>query len=77
MRQNVRPWSGSNLFYTQMVFLKEFFEKIDFEKNQQMTKKHEKFPRGKELRMFIGHMFICTIKILSAHHRCNTHFHIN
>ena len=28
-----------------MVLLKEFFEKVDFEnKNQQMTKKHEKFP---------------------------------
>ena len=30
-----------------MAFLKEFFEKDDFEKNQQTTKKHEKFPRGK------------------------------
>ena len=27
-----------------MVFLKEFFEKVDFEKNQQTTKKHEKLP---------------------------------
>ena len=26
-----------------MVFLKEFFEKVDIE-NQQMTKKHEKIP---------------------------------
>ena len=25
-----------------MVFLKEFFDKVDFEKNQQMTKKHAK-----------------------------------
>ena len=25
-----------------MVFPKEFFEKVDFEKNQQTTKKHEK-----------------------------------
>ena len=25
-----------------MVFLKEFSEKVDFEQNQQMTKKHEK-----------------------------------
>ena len=39
-----RAWSGSNLFDTQMVFLKEFFEKVDFEKNQQTTKKHEKLP---------------------------------
>ena len=25
-----------------MVFLKEFFQKVNFEKNQQITKKHEK-----------------------------------
>ena len=29
----------SNLLDTQIVFLKEFFEKVDFEKNQQTTKK--------------------------------------
>ena len=28
-----------------MVSLKEFFEKVDFKKNQQTTKKHEKLPR--------------------------------
>ena len=38
-------WSGSNLFDAQMVFLKEFFEKADFEKNQQTAKKREKLPR--------------------------------
>ena len=27
-----------------MVFLKEFFEKVDFEKNQQTTQKHGKLP---------------------------------
>ena len=43
-------WSGSNLFDTQMVFLKEFFEKVDFEKNQQTTTKHEKFPRGQRFK---------------------------
>ena len=43
-----RALSGSNLFDTQMVFLKEFFKKVDFEKNQQTTKKHEKFPRGQK-----------------------------
>ena len=40
-----------------MIFLKEFFEKVDFEKNQEtkIRKKDEKFPRrggsigGKEL----------------------------
>ena len=32
-----------------MVFLKEFFEKVNFEKNQQTTKKHEQFPRWQRL----------------------------
>ena len=41
--------SGSNLFDTLIVFLKEFVEKVDFEKNQQTTKKHENFPGGKDL----------------------------
>ena len=27
-----------------MVFLKEIFEKVDFEKNQQTTKRHAKLP---------------------------------
>ena len=39
-----RAWSGFKLFDTLMVFLKEFFWKVDFEKNQQTTKKHENFP---------------------------------
>ena len=30
-----------------MVLLKEFFEKVDFEKNEQMTKKPTKLPRGR------------------------------
>ena len=33
-----------------MVFLKEFFEKVDFEKNQQMTKNMKNFPGGNQLR---------------------------
>ena len=40
-----RSWSGSNLFDTLTVFLKEFFEKVVFEKNHQTTKKHEKLCR--------------------------------
>ena len=39
-----RAWSGSKLFDILMVFLKEFFQKNNFEKNQQTTKKHEKLP---------------------------------
>ena len=37
------------MFDTQMVFLKEFIEKIDFEKNHEMTKKHEKFLSGQRV----------------------------
>ena len=34
-----------------MVFLKEFFEKVDFETNQQAAKKHEKnYPACIELK---------------------------
>ena len=33
------PRSGSKLFDTQMVVLKEFFENVDFEKKNQQTKK--------------------------------------
>ena len=33
-----------------MVFMKEFYEKVDFEKNQQATKKRTKsYPVGQEL----------------------------
>ena len=42
-----RTWSESKLFDTLVVFLKEFFEKKnDFEKNQQTTKKVQKFSQG-------------------------------
>ena len=41
---NRRAWSGSKLFDILMVFLKEFFQKVHFEKNQQTTKNHEKLP---------------------------------
>ena len=43
-----RAWSGSNMFDTQMVFLKEFFKNKCFWKNPQTTKRHAKLPpRGK------------------------------
>ena len=32
-----------------MVFLKEFFKKVDFETKQQITKKHEKFLRRQRI----------------------------
>ena len=34
--------SGSKLFDNLMVFLKDFFEKVDYLENQQTTKKGEK-----------------------------------
>ena len=37
-----RAWSGSNVFATLMVFLKEFFKNVNFEKNQRTTKKRVK-----------------------------------
>ena len=43
---NLKARSGSKLFVTLIVFLKEFLEKVDFEKkkHQQITKKHENLP---------------------------------
>ena len=47
-----------------MVFLKEFFEKVDFDKNHQTTKKQEEFPRGKSAKeqnlKFYTNMTTCT-----------------
>ena len=34
-----RAWFGSKVFDTQMVILKEILERVDFIKNQHMTKK--------------------------------------
>ena len=39
------------MFDTLIVFLKQFFEKVDFEKIHLKTKKHEKFPGGKDCYM--------------------------
>ena len=44
-----RALSESNLFDSLMVFLKEFSQKIDFEKTQQTTKIHENLPECKAL----------------------------
>ena len=40
-RQHVGPDLDPKLFDTLMVFLKEFFEKVDFEKISRREKKHE------------------------------------
>ena len=39
-----RSWSGSNLFDTLIVFLKEFFEKVNFENRLQTAVKAWKIP---------------------------------
>ena len=39
-----------------MVFLKEFFVKIDFEKNQQMTINHEKLPSMQRINVVDYHV---------------------
>ena len=43
-----------------------FFEKVYYEKNQQMTKKHEKFPRGQKVysHLYSEHSGPCTKKQL-------------
>ena len=39
--------SGSKLFDTMVVFMKEFFEKVDFEKKSEDDKKHAKYQHAK------------------------------
>ena len=46
-----QAWSGSKLFDTLIKYLKEFFQKIDFEKNQQTTKKHAKLPSRQSVKV--------------------------
>ena len=48
-----RVLSGSKLFDTLMVFLIEFFEKVDFEKNKQMTIKHGTIPSRERVSLCI------------------------
>ena len=47
-----------------IVFHKEFFEKVDFEKNQQMTKSHAKFLSMQSLHYFTQNSF--------SHSECNS-----
>ena len=52
-RQNVGPDLDPNCFDTLMVFLKEFFEKVDFEKISRRQRSRQNYPGGKELRSVI------------------------
>ena len=52
-QQKCRTWSRLKLFDTQMVFLKNFFVKVDFEEKNWRQQKKQKMihcPTGKELR---------------------------
>ena len=62
-QQNVWP----DLDPTQMVFLKDFFEKVDFEINQH----HEKFSGGKEL-ILLAVFFLPKIKVSSLRNYTGT-----
>ena len=58
-----RALSGSKLFDTLMVFLKEFFKKVDFEKYQQTKKKMKNFPGDKELNFTLNPLDWSTMPI--------------
>ena len=49
---------------TQMVFLKEFFEKFDFEKNQQTTKSLKIFPGGRLCQVAQSGFFLACVDAL-------------
>ena len=46
-----RRFSESKLFDIPMVFLKEFFQKVNFKKNQQTTKSMKNYPVCNELTL--------------------------
>ena len=48
---------GSKPFDTLIVFLKEFFEKVNFEKSQQRQQKHEKLPSMQEVDLLAKYRF--------------------
>ena len=48
-RKKCRAWSGSKLFDTLMVFLKEFFEKVNLKKIHRQQKSMQNYPACKEL----------------------------
>ena len=80
----IRPDKMSGLIWVQtvwhmlIIFLKEFFEKVNFEKNQQMTKLMKNYPACKEVRYFSHKVkkHLChiqslqTIKEMISLHKC-------
>ena len=66
-RQIVGLDPGTKLFDTLIVFLKVYFEKANFEKNQQTTKNMQNYPACKELtHCMVGNFscFFCRLLIL-------------
>ena len=56
MSSTLEKQFGSKLFATLMVFLKEFFKKVDFEKNQQTAKKYNNYLVGNEKVLPLFHL---------------------
>ena len=59
-----QAWSGSYQFDTLMVFMKEFFEKVIFEKISRCQKRLKNFPGGKEFKL-IDHI-TCVSPLVTA-----------
>ena len=58
--------SGSKLFDTLMVFLKEFFKKVDFEKKSaDNKKKHENLPRRQRVKTKASKLRLCSYVTLA------------
>ena len=71
---NVGPDLDSNCLTLRMyIFLQEFFEKGDFEKNQQTTKRREKFPRGQELITMLITAIHIYLEACRRNKCCNLH----
>ena len=66
-RTNVGPGPDPKRL-TLWVFLKEFFEKVYFEKNQQTTKKHGKLPSMQRV-MWAGPYFVM-LQLTSTWYQC-------
>ena len=55
-----------------IVFLKEYFEKVDFEKNQQITKKHAKTNQH-AMRLVVKGLILDILFVMSRMNLVGTH----
>ena len=55
---------------TLTVFLKEFFEKVDFEKKRQTTKKHERLPKRQRVNLNVSHGLLFIVPRSLIFHIC-------